>query len=128
MTRLLKILTVAAVVAGFGFATQSASAGGPVKYKQSVVVFPTYPTPRPIVRPYPIYPVYPVSPIYPVFGPLPRIDYDYAVLYRPSFFASSQVFGRFETLFQAQNAARSLEYKGFPTRIERYRDTGIYGW
>jgi cell division protein FtsN len=50
------------------------------------------------------------------------------VLYKPSFFGGVQVYGRYETRFQAENAARRLEWNGYQTRIERFRDTGWYGW
>jgi hypothetical protein len=112
MTRFTKWLAAVAVVAGVGFASQAASAAGPV------VVQPTfYPNPGPF-------------PPRPLPYPGPRVDYDYVVIYKPSFFAPWVVYGKFETYSQARHAERRLEWNGFAVRIERVRDHhhGGYGW
>ena len=120
MRQFTKWLAAVAVVASVGVAAQSASAAGPVKVFPTYPNYPTYPVPFPNPGPFPRPLPFPVPP--------PRIDFDYAVLYKPSFFSGVQVYGRYETLHQAQTIARRLEFKGFPTRIERYRDNGLYGW
>ena len=76
MTRL--TLLAAAAVVGIGFAAQSASAAPP-----SVIVYPT-------VRPYS--PPVVVTPR-PLVYPVPRIDHDYVVLYRPSSWAGGFLTG-----------------------------------
>jgi hypothetical protein len=116
-------LAVAAAVVGLGVAAQTASAAGPVKVQPTIMPYPK-PYPQPLPYPYP----YPQP--FPNPGPFPppRVDYDYVVLYKPSFFSPVKVYGRYETRFQAQYAAQRLERNGFPTRIERFRDNGWYGW
>ena len=112
MTRLTKWLTAAAVMAGVGFTAQAASA------HPTVVVQPTilpYPNPGPFPpRPYP---------------PGPRIDLDYMVLYKPTFFGGWQRYGKFETHHSAEHALRRLEWQGYAARIVRVRDYhGGIGW
>jgi hypothetical protein len=112
MTRFTKCLTAAAVVVGFGLATQSASAAPP-----TIIVHPTIlPNPGPFPpRPYPY--------------PIPRHDHDYVVLYKSSPFGGWLNYGRFETRYGAENAIRRLEWQGFATRIVRVHDyNGNFPW
>ena len=112
MTRL--TLVAAAAVVGIGFAAQSASAAPP-----SVIVYPT-------VRPYS--PPVVVAPR-PLVYPVPRIDHDYVVLYRPSILGGWVSYGRFETFRGAQIAERRLALSGMPSRIVRVRDhNGVFPW
>ena len=103
MTRFTKLLAVAAVLGGLvGFAG-TASAHPP-----KVVIVPGI-TPKPFPFPNP--------------GPFPpRVDFDFVVLYKPSIFAPSIVFGKFETLNGARIAALRLESFGFPVKIVPVRD------
>jgi len=120
MTRLTKCLVAAGVVAGFAFTAQSASAHPPtVIVSPTVAPYPTYYTPRPA-----LYPPLVVNPI------LPRIDYDYLVLYRPTPFGGWRVYGKFETRHGAEHAERRLECQGIPSRIVRTVDyyDGGYRW
>jgi hypothetical protein len=125
MTRLTKCLAAAAVVAGFGFASQTASAHPP-----TVIVHPT-------VRPVPAVPVYsPFAPRplvyttpYTVNYPIaPRHDHDYVVLHRPSPFGGWELYGKFETRHGAESAQRRLEWQGIPTRVIRACDYSTYRW
>jgi hypothetical protein len=118
MTRLTKCLAAVAVIGGMGLTAQTASA--------QVKVMPTVPGTH--LTPFPPKPFPNPGPFPPRPFPPQRIDFDYVVLYKPSFFSGVQVYGRYETRFQAETVARRLELNGFPTRIDRFRDNGWYGW
>jgi hypothetical protein len=116
----------AAVVAGFG---GTASAQYPVRGAAY------YPTPQPAVRS--VYPatVQPGVKVFPNTGGIPvpvpvvpRVDFDYVVIYKPSIFTPWRAYGTYETQHQAQHAARRLEFAGVAVRIERVRDRGLFGW
>ena len=106
MTRLTKCLVAAAVVAGFGFAAQSASAAPPNGDRPPDVqalpdLQPVHSAGRSPTR-------RSVAPI------LPRHDHDYLVQYRPSPFSGWATYGKFETRYGAETAAAATGMAGGP--------------
>lgn len=118
---------LAAGVAAVGFA--GTAAAGPVHpvQKGGVIVFPTFPAPQPFPFPNPgPFPPRPLPFPQPFPNP-PRVDFDFVVVYKPTFFGGPVVFGKFETRRGAEAAAFRLELQGFPTKIVPVRDFNN-GW